>query len=276
MSNKRPNKEAMVRVPETLRRVKNIIGVFSAKGGVGKSEISLNLALSLANKGYAVGLLDADIYGPSQPVLLEASSEEIDVKDNKLLVPLNKKGIKFVSMGLIARGQKPVIWRGPMVSGAVMQLMSQTDWQELDYLIIDTPPGTGDVQLTLLQRLPLNGALVVTTPQEVSISDTRKGIEMIKKLELPILGLIENMSFFQPSDSKKKYFIFGKGGGQNLAKEYGLELLSEIPLLEKKEFVILYELSDYKLIFDSIAKKVIKNMEIIKKSVSQIIPQKKV
>jgi ATP-binding protein involved in chromosome partitioning len=276
MSNKRPNKEAMVRVPETLRRVKNIIGVFSAKGGVGKSEISLNLALSLANKGYAVGLLDADIYGPSQPVLLEASSEEIDVKDNKLLVPLNKKGIKFVSMGLIARGQKPVIWRGPMVSGAVMQLMSQTDWQELDYLIIDTPPGTGDVQLTLLQRLPLNGALVVTTPQEVSTSDTRKGIEMIKRLELPILGLIENMSFFQPSDSKKKYFIFGKGGGQNLAKEYGLELLSEIPLLEKKEFVILYELSDYKLIFDSIAKKVIKNMEIIKKSVSQIIPQKKV
>ena len=276
MSNKRPNKEAMARVPETLRRVKNIIGVFSAKGGVGKSEISLNLALSLANKGYVVGLLDADIYGPSQPVLLEASSEEIDVKDNKLLVPLNKNGIKFVSMGLIARGQKPVIWRGPMVSGAVMQLMSQTDWQELDYLIIDTPPGTGDVQLTLLQRLPLNGALVVTTPQEVSTSDTRKGIEMIKRLELPILGLIENMSFFQPSDSKKKYFIFGKGGGQNLAKEYGLELLSEIPLLEKKEFVILYELNDYKLIFDSIAKKVIKNMEIVKKSVSQIIPQKKV
>ena len=276
MSNKRPNKEAMVRVPETLRRVKNIIGVFSAKGGVGKSEISLNLALSLADKGYAVGLLDADIYGPSQPVLLQASSEEIDVKDNKLLIPLNKKGIKFVSMGLIARGQKPVIWRGPMVSGAVMQLMSQTDWQELDYLIIDTPPGTGDVQLTLLQRLPLNGALVVTTPQEVSTSDTRKGIEMIKRLELPILGLVENMSFFQPSDTKKKYFIFGKGGGQNLAKEYGLELLSEIPLLEKKEFVILYELSDYKLIFDSMAKKVIKNMEIIKKSVSQIIPQKKV
>ena len=276
MSNKRPNKEAMVRVPETLRRVKNIIGVFSAKGGVGKSEVSLNLALSLADKGYAVGLLDADIYGPSQPVLLKASSEEIDVKDNKLLIPLNKKGIKFVSMGLIARGQKPVIWRGPMVSGAVMQLMSQTDWQEVDYLINDTPPGTGDVHLTLLQRLPLNGALVVTTPQEVSTSDTRKGIEMIKRLELPILGLVENMSFFQPSDSKKKYFIFGKGGGQNLAKEYGLDLLSEIPLLEKKEFVILYELSGYKLIFDSIAKKVIKNMEIIKKSVSQIIPQKKV
>ncbi len=275
MSNKRPNKEAMVRVPETLRRVKNIIGVFSAKGGVGKSEVSLNLALSLADKGYAVGLLDADIYGPSQPVLLKASSEEIDVKDNKLLIPLNKKGIKFVSMGLIARGQKPVIWRGPMVSGAVMQLMSQTDWQELDYLIIDTPPGTGDVQLTLLQRLPLNGALVVTTPQEVSTSDTRKGIEMIKRLELPILGLVENMSFFQPSDSKKKYFIFGKGGGQNLAKEYGLELLSEIPLLEKKEFVILYDLETYKEVFNSLAMKVVKKMEVIRKTVTQIIPQKK-
>ena len=276
MSNKRSNKEAMVRIPETLRSVKNIIGVFSAKGGVGKSEISLNLALSIADKGCSVGLLDADIYGPSLPVLLEATNEEIDVKDNKLLVPLNKKGVKFISMGLIARDRKPVIWRGPMVSGAVMQLMAQTDWQELDYLIIDTPPGTGDVQLTLLQKLPLNGALVVTTPQNVSTSDTRKGIEMIKRLELPILGLIENMSFFKPSDSEKKYFIFGKGGGKDLAKEYELELLSEIPLLEKEDSVILYELKDYKLIFDSIAKKVIKKMEEVKKSIRQIIPQKKV
>ena len=276
MSNKRPNKETTVRIPETLRKVKNIIGVFSAKGGVGKSEISLNLALSLATEGYRVGLLDADIHGPSQPVLFEASKEVIDVKDKLLLSPLEKRGVKFISMGLIARDQKPVMWRGPMVSGAVMQLMAQTDWQELDYLIIDTPPGTGDVQLTLLQRLPLNGALVVTTPQDVSTSDTRKGIEMIKKLELPILGLVENMSFFKPSDSEKKYFIFGKGGGQDLAKEYELELLSEIPLLEKKESVILYELNDYKLIFDSIASKVIKKMEEVKKSISQIIPQKKV
>jgi len=275
MSNKRSKKEALVRIPETLRKVKNIVGIFSAKGGVGKSEISLNLALGLSNKGHKVGLLDADIYGPSLPVLLEASTNEIDVKDKQLLVPLVKKGIKFISMGLIARGQKPVIWRGPMVSGAVMQLMSQTDWQELDYLIIDTPPGTGDVQLTLLQRLPLNAAIVVTTPQEVSTSDTRKGIEMIKKLDLPILGLLENMSYFKPDDSKKKYFIFGKGGGQKLSKEYDLELLSEIPLIEKKGFVPLYELEDYKIIFDHITNKVIKSLEIIKKSVSQIIPQKK-
>ena len=275
MSNKRPNKETTVRIPETLRKVKNIIGVFSAKGGVGKSEISLNLALSLATESYRVGLLDADIHGPSQPVLFEASKEVIDVKDKLLLSPLEKRGVKFISMGLIARDQKPVMWRGPMVSGAVMQLMAQTDWQELDYLIIDTPPGTGDAQLTLLQRLPLNAAIIVTTPQDVSISDTKKGIEMIKRLELPILGLIENMSFFKPEKSKKKYYIFGKGGGKNLSKEYEMELLSEIPLLEKKEFLILYDLETYKKIFDSLAKKVVKNMEAIKKTVTQVIPQKK-
>ena len=274
MSNKRPNKETTIRIPETLRKVKNIIGVFSAKGGVGKSEISLNLALSLATEGYKVGLLDADIHGPSQPVLFEASEEIIDVKDKLLLSPLEKRGVKFISMGLIARDQKPVMWRGPMVSGAVMQLMAQTDWQELDYLIIDTPPGTGDAQLTLLQRLPLNAAIIVTTPQDVSISDTKKGIEMIKRLELPILGLIENMSFFKPEKSKKKYYIFGKGGGKKLSKGYEMELLSEIPLLEKKEFFILYDLEAYKKIFDSIAKKVVKNMEAIKKTVTQVIPQK--
>ena len=275
MSNKRPNKETTVRIPETLRRVKNIIGVFSAKGGVGKSEISLNLALSLATEGYKVGLLDADIHGPSQPVLFEASKEIIDVKDKLLLSPLEKRGVKFISMGLIARDQKPVMWRGPMVSGAVMQLMAQTDWQELDYLIIDTPPGTGDVQLTLLQRLPLNAAIIVTTPQDVSISDTKKGIEMIKRLELPIIGLIENMSFFKPEKSKKKYYIFGKGGGKNLSKEYEMDLLSEIPLLEKQEFIILYDLETYKKIFDTIAKKVVKKMEVIKKTVTQVIPQTK-
>jgi len=274
MSNKRPNKETTVRIPETLRKVKNIIGVFSAKGGVGKSEISLNLALSLATEGYRVGLLDADIHGPSQPVLFEASKEVIDVKDKLLLSPLEKRGVKFISMGLIARDQKPVMWRGPMVSGAVMQLMAQTDWQELDYLIIDTPPGTGDAQLTLLQRLPLNAAIIVTTPQDVSISDTKKGIEMIKRLELPILGLIENMSFFKPEKSKKKYYIFGKGGGKNLSKEYEMELLSEIPLLEKKEFLILYDLETYKKVFDSLAKKVVKNMKAIRKTVTQVIPQK--
>ena len=275
MSNKIPKKEATVRIPETLRKVKNIIGVFSAKGGVGKSEISLNLALSLATEGYSVGLLDADIHGPSQPILFEASKEIIDVKDKLLLSPLEKRGVKFISMGLIARDQKPVMWRGPMVSGAVMQLMSQTAWQELDYLIIDTPPGTGDVQLTLLQRLPLNAAIIITTPQDVSISDTKKGIEMIKRLGIPILGLIENMSFFKPEKAKKKYYIFGKEGGKKLSRQYEMELLCEIPLVEKKEFIILYDLEVYKKVFDSLAKKVVKNMEAIKKSVTQVIPQRK-
>jgi len=274
MSNKIPKKEATVRIPETLRKVKNIIGVFSAKGGVGKSEISLNLALSLATEGYSVGLLDADIHGPSQPILFEASEEIIDVKDKLLLSPLEKRGVKFISMGLIARDQKPVMWRGPMVSGAVMQLMAQTDWQELDYLIIDTPPGTGDVQLTLLQRLPLNAAIIITTPQDVSISDTKKGIEMIKRLGIPILGLIENMSFFKPEKSKKKYYIFGKEGGKKLSRQYEMELLSEIPLVEKKEFIILSDLETYKVIFDSLAKKVIKNLETAKKTATQVIPQK--
>jgi len=274
MSNKRPNKEATLRIPESLRKVKNIIGVFSAKGGVGKSEISLNLSLSLAKKGYSVGLLDADIYGPSQPILFKTSKEIIDVKDVHLLSPLEKRGVKFVSMGLIARDQKPVMWRGPMVSGAVMQLMAQTDWQELDYLVIDTPPGTGDVQLTLLQRLPLDAAIVITTPQDVSISDTQKGIEMIKRLELPILGLIENMSFFKPEKSKVKYYIFGKGGGKKLSKEYQMELLSEIPLVEKTESTILYDLKNYKKVFDSLAEKVVINMETIKKAITQAIPQK--
>ena len=274
MSNKIPKKEATIRIPETLRKVKNIIGVFSAKGGVGKSEISLNLALSLATEGYSVGLLDADIHGPSQPILFEASEEIIDVKDKLLLSPLEKRGVKFISMGLIARDQKPVMWRGPMVSGAVMQLMAQTDWQELDYLIIDTPPGTGDVQLTLLQRLPLNAAIIITTPQDVSISDTKKGIEMIKRLGIPILGLIENMSFFKPEKSKTKYYIFGKEGGKKLSRQYEMELLSEIPLVEKKEFIILSDLETYKVIFDSLAKKVIKNLETAKKTATQVIPQK--
>ena len=185
-----------INVPDSLKKVKNIIGVFSAKGGVGKSAVSLNLALSLQEKGLKVGLADADIYGPSQTILMHASNQQVEVKDQKFLQPVNKSGIKFMSMGLISNDKMPVIWRGPMVSGAVLQLISQTNWQELDYLIVDTPPGTGDVQLTLLQKIPLKGALIITTPEDVSVADTKKGIEMILKLEVPLLGLIENMSYF--------------------------------------------------------------------------------
>ena len=175
-----------LRIPETLRKVKNVVGVFSAKGGVGKSAIALQLAISLKEKGYKVGLVDADIYGPSQAIMLSSEPGELKVTDNKIIEPLNKQGLSFISMGLISNEKMPVIWRGPMVSGAVMQLLSQTNWGELDYLVIDTPPGTGDIQLTLLQKIPLTGTLIVTTPQDVSISDCRKGIEMIKKLSIPI------------------------------------------------------------------------------------------
>lgn len=223
--------ENKLRIPETLRKVKNIVGVFSAKGGVGKSAIALQIALALKEKGLRVGLVDADIYGPSQPILLNSKPGELKLTQNKIIEPLNKEGIKFISMGLISNEKMPVIWRGPMVSGAVMQLMSQTNWGELDYLIVDTPPGTGDVQLTLLQKIPLTSALVVTTPQSVSISDCKKGIEMINKLDVPISGLIENMSWFQPEQTGKKYYVFGKDGGKQLAEEYSLELLAQLPLV---------------------------------------------
>ena len=190
--------ENKLRIPETLRKVKNIVGIFSAKGGVGKSAISLQIALALKDKGFKVGLVDADIYGPSQSVMLNSSPGELQLTQDQIIEPLAKEGIKFISMGLISNEKMPVIWRGPMVSGAVMQLLSQTNWEELDYLIVDTPPGTGDVQLTLLQRIPLTSSIVVTTPQKVAISDCKKGIEMINKLNIPISGLIENMSsYFQ-------------------------------------------------------------------------------
>ena len=268
-----PENQNSLRIPETLRKVKNIVGVFSAKGGVGKSEISLNLALALKDKGLKVGLVDADIYGPSQPSMLNSSAGELKVKDEKIITPLEKKGIKFISMGLISSEKMPIIWRGPMVSGAVMQLLSQTDWGELDFLIIDTPPGTGDVQLTLLQRIPLTACLVVTTPQKVALSDCRKGIEMINKLEVPIIGLVENMSWFEPDDSKKKYNIFGKNGGIELAKEYSLNLFGQIPLVETKENDLLYDIPRLKELFLVLADQTITKLKELNKTRIEKIPQ---
>ena len=246
-----------LRIPETLRKVKNIVGVFSAKGGVGKSAVALQIAISLKNKGFTVGLVDADIYGPSQAVLLKSEPGDLQITDNKIIEPMDKQGISFISMGLISNEKKPVIWRGPMVSGAVMQLLSQTNWGELDYLIIDTPPGTGDVQLTLLQKIPLTGTVVVTTPQNVAISDCRKGIEMIKKLSIPVLGLIENMSWFQPNESNKKFFLFGKDGGKKLADEYKVNLLAQIPLVERSEEQELYEIDYIKETFEKLTDEVV-------------------
>ena len=262
-----------LRIPETLRKVKNIVGIFSAKGGVGKSAISLQIALALRDKGFSVGLVDADIYGPSQPIMLGSSAGELKLSKAQVIEPLTKEGIKLISMGLISGENMPVIWRGPMVSGAVMQLLSQTDWGELDYLIVDTPPGTGDVQLTLLQRIPLTSSIVVTTPQKVSISDCKKGIEMIKKLDKPITGLIENMSWFKPDDQDKKYFLFGKGGGKKLSEEYSIDLLAQLPLVEISEDSNIQNHPLLKMEFDNIADKLVNSLKALKEKKSSGIPQ---
>ena len=262
-----------LRIPETLRKVKNIVGVFSAKGGVGKSAISLQIALALRDKGFSVGLVDADIYGPSQPIMLDSSAGELKLSKAQVIEPLTKESIKFISMGLISGEKMPVIWRGPMVSGAVMQLLSQTDWGELDYLIVDTPPGTGDVQLTLLQRIPLTSSIVVTTPQEVSISDCKKGIEMIKKLDKPITGRIETMSWVKPDDQDKKYFLFGKGGGKKLSEEYSIDLLAQLPLVEIPEDSKIQNHPLLKMEFVNIADKLVDSLKALKEKKSSGIPQ---
>ena len=265
--------DSKLRIPETLRKVKNIVGIFSAKGGVGKSAISLQIALALRDKGFSVGLVDADIYGPSQPIMLGSSSGELKLSKEKIIEPLSKEGIKFISMGLISSENMPVIWRGPMVSGAVMQLLSQTDWGQLDFLIVDTPPGTGDIQLTLLQRIPLTSSIVVTTPQEVSISDCKKGIEMIKRLDKPITGLIENMSWFKPDDQEKKYFLFGKDGGKKLSEEFSIDLLAQLPLVEISQDSNIQNHPLLKMEFVKIAEQLVDSLKAIKEKKSSGIPQ---
>ena len=263
-----------LRVPENLRKVKNIIGIFSAKGGVGKSAISLQIATALKEKGLKVGLVDTDIYGPSQSVMLNTRPAELkNIKDNQIIKPLIKDDIKFMSMGLISGEKMPLIARGPKVSGAVMQLLFKTDWGELDFLIIDTPPGTGDAQLTLLQRIPITTSLIVTTPQNVSISDCRRGIEMIKKLNQPISGLIENMSWFQPDDQQKKYYLFGKDGGKELASEYSLELLAQLPLVELSEDYKIQNHPLLKLEFVKVSEKLMESVKSLKEKRSVGIPQ---
>tara|TARA_Y100001970_G_scaffold180262_2_gene219480 strand:- start:4391 stop:5203 length:813 start_codon:yes stop_codon:yes gene_type:complete len=260
-----------IRIPESLRRTKNLIGIFSAKGGVGKSFVASNIALYLSQQGYKVGLVDGDIYGPSLPKILNTSGEELKVSNQEIMEPLNTNGIKFMSMGLINSEKTPVIWRGPMVSGAMMQLLSQTNWGALDFLIIDTPPGTGDVQLTLLQKIPLTAALIVTTPHEVAITDCKKGIEMVNKLKVPILGLVENMSWFQP-ESKKKYYIFGKNGSKELIDNYGIKLLGQIPLVEAASSNELIDGQFFNDIFQDIVGKVLIEVERLKKDNNSVIP----
>ena len=220
-----------------LPGVKNIIGVSSGKGGVGKSTVASNLAVALAAKGYKVGLLDADIFGPSVPKMFGVEDEQLYMEEvdgvNKI-VPMEKYGVKLLSIGFLVDKNSAVLWRGGMASNALRQLITDANWGELDYFLIDMPPGTSDIHLTLVQTLPITGVVVVSTPQEVALADARKGIAMFTgdKVNVPILGLVENMAWFTPlQHPQEKYFIFGNGGGVRLAEEMGVDLLAQVPLV---------------------------------------------
>jgi ATP-binding protein involved in chromosome partitioning len=221
-----------------LSGVKNVIAVASGKGGVGKSTISANLAVSLAATGARIALVDADIYGPSVPLMfdaLNAQLESVEDGDKVKVLPFEKYGVQLLSIGFFVDASKALIWRGPMASSALKQLFTDAQWCDLDYMIIDLPPGTGDIHLSLVQSVPLTGAIIVTTPQEVALADARKAVNMFAndKINVPILGVVENMSWFTPSElPNNKYFLFGKDGGATLARETGLPLLGQIPLIQ--------------------------------------------
>lgn len=225
---------------ELLPKVKNIIAVVSGKGGVGKSTVAANFALALARGGASVGLMDADIYGPSVPIMFGVRGKRPMMMDGGqngkgLIVPLEKYGIKLMSIGLLVDEKNAVVWRGPMASSAIRQFVTDVFWDELDYLVIDMPPGTGDIHLTLMQTVPVTGVIVVTTPQDVALADAKKGIAMFgqAQLKVPVIGLVENMSYFIPAElPDHKYYIFGREGGKRLAEEYDLPFLGQIPLVQ--------------------------------------------
>jgi ATP-binding protein involved in chromosome partitioning len=221
---------AVQRSLKPLAGVKNIVAVASGKGGVGKSTVAVNLALAWAAGGAQVGILDADIYGPSQPLMLGLSGEHPSSPDGKLIRPLRAHGLSAMSIGFLVDPSQAVVWRGPMVTQALTQLLTDTEWGELDYLVVDMPPGTGDIQLTLAQRVPVAGAIIVTTPQDIALADARKGLAMFEKVSVPVLGIIENMSVHVCSHCGHSEHIFGAGGGQRLAAEHGVRLLGELPL----------------------------------------------
>ena len=214
---------------QILPNVKNIIAVASGKGGVGKSTTSANLALALAAEGASVGLLDADIYGPSQPQMLGISGRP-ESMDGKSMEPMLAHGIQAMSIGFLVDTDTPMVWRGPMVTGALEQLLRDTKWRDLDYLVIDLPPGTGDIQLTLAQKIPVTGAIIVTTPQDIALLDARKGLKMFEKVGIPILGIVENMSTHICSNCGHEEHIFGAGGGEKMCKDYKVDLLGSLPL----------------------------------------------
>ena len=214
-----------------LPNVKNVIAVASGKGGVGKSTTAANLALALAREGAKVGILDADIYGPSQGIMFGIpDGTRPQVRDQKWFVPIKAHGVEVMSMAFLTDENTPVVWRGPMVSGALIQLITQTAWDDLDYLVVDMPPGTGDIQLTLAQKVPVAGAVIVTTPQDLALLDAKKGVEMFRKVNNPVLGVVENMAVHICSNCGHAEHLFGEGGGEKLAAQFGVDLLASLPL----------------------------------------------
>jgi len=248
-----------------LKGVKNVIAVASGKGGVGKSTTTVNLALAMAKEGAKVGILDADIYGPSQGMMMGfAPDTRPNVRDEKFFVPPMAHGVQVMSMAFLTTQDTPMAWRGPMVTGALMQIINQTDWDDLDYLFIDMPPGTGDIQLTLSQKVPVAGSVIVTTPQDIALLDARRGIEMFNKVNIPVLGVVENMSVHICSNCGHHETIFGDEGGAALAKEYQVEVMGKLPLsLDIRQqcdsgypSVIQYSDSEVARIYRSIARKI--------------------
>ena len=214
---------------QLLPKVKNIVAVASGKGGVGKSTTAVNLALALAAEGAAVGILDADIYGPSQPMMMGITGRP-ESSDGKTMQPMRNHGVEVMSIGFLIDADNPMIWRGPMVTQALEQLLRQTNWGDLDYLIVDMPPGTGDIALTLSQRVPLTGAVIVTTPQDIALLDAKKGLKMFEKVGVPILGLVENMAVYVCPNCGHREHVFGADGGRKMAADYGVEYLGALPL----------------------------------------------
>lgn len=222
---------------DVLSGIKNIIAIASGKGGVGKSTVAINLAKTLKEAGAKVGILDADIHGPSIPVLLGTANEKPALQDNKM-IPIMADGMQTMSIGYLVEAKQALVWRGPMLSKAISQFCTDVAWDALDYLIVDLPPGTGDAHLSIMQHIPLSGIVIVTTPEEVAVADTRKAIDMFKNphLSQEILGVVENMSYFEPIAGGDRYYLFGKEGGKKLSEECNLHLLAELPILENKSF----------------------------------------
>ncbi len=267
-----PEKPKATAAPAGLAGVKNIIAVAAGKGGVGKSTVSVNLAYSLRKTGAKVGIMDADIYGPSIPTMVKIDTDP--QTNGNVITPPEAGGIKFVSIAMFSQAGDANILRGPMAGNVAKQFLTQVDWGELDYLIIDYPPGTGDIQLTISQTASITGAIVVTTPQELALLDVRKAVSMFKTMKVPVLGVVETMSFFKTPESDEKHYIFGKGGGERLCKEYGISLLGEIPIVPEiaqsgdsgEPFCLKDPESDSSNAFMEIAKKTTNMLSILNES----------